>query len=88
MAELLSTLLPMLGTGMLDLTCAREAPFEVFAVVVAAAKLIASLAIDCVDNGSSVDVQPKELSRESDTCSLGDLARDAEPTAAECIHVS
>lgn len=79
----------MLETGMLDLTCAREEPFEVFAVVVAAAvMLIASLAIDCVDNGSSVDVQPKESSQESDTCSLDELARDAEPTAAECIHAS
>lgn len=80
---------PTLGIEMLDLTCAQEAPFEVSAVVVvAAAMLIASLAIDCVDNGSSVDVRPKEWSRESDTCSLDDLVHDAEPTAAECIHVS
>lgn len=80
----------MLGTGKLDLTCARGAPFEVSAVVVAAAaaRLIANRAIDCVDSGSSVDVRPKESSRESDTCSLDDLARDAEPTAVECIHAS
>lgn len=80
---------PPLGTGRLDLTYAPAAPFEASVVAAAAAaKLIASQAIDCADSESGVDVRPREWSRESDTCSLGDLVRDAEPTAAEYIHAS
>lgn len=52
---------------MLDLTCAQVVPFS--KSVVAAEKLMLNQAMRCVDSELIADVQPTELSPESDTCS-------------------
>lgn len=67
MAKWLLTLPPTVEIGMLDLTCAREAPFA--ESVVAVAMPTEDQATNCADNESSADALPMELSRGFDTCS-------------------